>query len=514
MAHRLGAFSDVGLDEALLTLAIREHTSAALPRMERLWTYFRNPLRPVGQPGDAPGDLASRAGGTGKSWYRLAQEVGLPARIVGRGTHNAGADDRAGGRREVVIENDIGWRIHTMVDFMFAKPVTILSTAQNPATRAMIQRLLDAVWEASGGIALLQDMALLGHVFGHVDLMVRAGGLDALHESMSESELEEVLRAGEAIRIDALEPRRGLAILDPTDYRRLLAYVIHFERELNQSEPQAAASRGRTLLDRFRGTDIQRKRSTRTEIISARAHQAYDDDTLVQNAALDWTGGRMPVVHIQNIAQPFHYSGMSEVEPLIPLQDELNTRLSDRASRVTMQSFRMFLAKGFDTGDQLSVAPGQIWQTDNQNASIEAFGGDATTPGEEAHILEVREALDKLSGVPPLASGVVRAKIGNLTSSNALRITLMGILSKTARKRVTYGRGIAEVSRLILAALHHSGAFKTREADRGIRLQWADPLPDDEREKVIAAEAKARLGVPRDRVLAELGYAPTDPGVA
>src|SRR6202020_610704 len=34
-------------------------------------------------------------------------------------------------------------------------------------------------------------------------------------------------------------------------------------------------------------------------------------------------------------------TGFSDVEPLIALQDELNTRLSDRAYRVTMTSFRM-----------------------------------------------------------------------------------------------------------------------------------------------------------------------------
>jgi hypothetical protein len=29
----------------------------------------------------------------------------------------------------------------------------------------------------------------------------------------------------------------------------------------------------------------------------------------------------------------------------------------------------------------------------------------------------------------------------------------------------------------------------------------------------MAAEAKAKLGVPPERVLAELGYQPTDPGI-
>ena len=38
--------------------------------------------------------------------------------------------------------------------------------------------------------------------------------------------------------------------------------------------------------------------------------------------------------------------GFPDVEPLIGLQDELNTRLSDRAFRVTMTCFRMYLGRG------------------------------------------------------------------------------------------------------------------------------------------------------------------------
>jgi hypothetical protein len=35
-------------------------------------------------------------------------------------------------------------------------------------------------------------------------------------------------------------------------------------------------------------------------------------------------------------------------------------------------------------------------------------------------------------------------------------------------------------------------------------VKWPDPLPADVRERVYAAEAKVRLGAPRERVLAEL----------
>lgn len=529
---RLDAFADVGLDEALLKLAIDEHSRAALPRLRKLWTYYRN----------APESIAGVQLAWGGHRTRLAQEAGLPPRLTGQ---DPAADDRAW-RREIVIENDIAWRLHAMVDFMFGKPVRIESTARDPEMRKTIERTLDAVWEASGGIALLQDMALLGHVYGHIDLLMRVDAA-AVAQIAGESEgageprkppaarpapgiADPALAASECIRIEIIEPTRGIALLNPSDYRRLDAYIIHFERQLNEAEPRtqrflrsAAAWWSANTGGGARaggggdagagGPSTARRRSTITEIFTARWRQLYDGGELIDEQDNRWTPGALPIVHIQNISQPFRYGGLSEVEPLIPLQDELNTRLCDRASRITMQSFRMYLAKGLDLSGTLQIAPGQIISTDNIGASIQAFGGDVEAPGEVAHILEIREAMDKASGIPPLASGVVRAKIGNLTSANALRITLMGVLSKTARKRVTYGRGMAQMSRLVLTALDSAGILKTDPADRDIRLIWPDPLPEDLREKVAIARAKQDLGVSSDRILHDLGHTPTDPGI-
>lgn len=171
MAYRLGAFADVGLDEALLRVAISEHEAEVLPRLRRLWMYYRNPSEPKAT--GAAGWPAGRRDAC-PTRYRLAQECGLPARITG--DSDLSRDDRAAWRREAVVENDIGWRVQLMVDFMFGKPVLITSTAADEQRRRVIERVLDAVWESSGGIALLQDMALLGHVYGHVDLLVRMVG--------------------------------------------------------------------------------------------------------------------------------------------------------------------------------------------------------------------------------------------------------------------------------------------------------------------------------------------------
>lgn len=500
MGYRLDVFADVGLNEALLRVLIAEHEREALPRLQRLWAYYRNPAEPVG----------------GETRYRLAQEVGLPPRITSP-VRDPLIDDRAW-KREAVVENDIGWRVQLMVDFMFGKPVLMRSTARRADVRRAVEHVLSAVWEASGGIALLQDMALLGHVYGHADLMLRVRGgagtwggrtsaaLPPARLDDAETLDRAARLAAERLRVELIEPTRGIPVVNPWDYRRLDAYVVHFERQTND----VALGAGRLLaLIRRQPVRPQRRRRMLTEIVSGGARQVYEDGLLLEEEEIGWwTGGDVPVVHIQNVSQPFRYEGLSEVEPLIPLQDELNTRLSDRAARVTMQSFKMYLAKGLDGMEKVPVGPGQVWLTDNPDASVEAFGGDGDSPSEAAHIQDVREAMDKVSGVPPLASGVVRAKIGNLTSANALRITLMGVLARTARKRVTYGGGIVQMCRRILTALDAAGVLPTEPEDRQVKLAWADPLPEDVREQAAAAAIRRELGVPRARVLEELGYEP------
>jgi hypothetical protein len=245
MPYRLEGFAGIGLSEALLELLIEEHRRDRLPALEMLWRYFRNPLEPAGVTDDRPGRTT-----TTPRRYRAGQEVGLPPRLTGEPDPDAPlVDDRAKPRREVVVENDIGWRIQTMVDFMFGAPLQITSTAPDEARRREIERVIDAVWEASGGIGLLQDAALLGNVFGYVDFVVR------LNERGLIGGPTRVARALDAasgtamanlIKIETIDPRRGVPVLNRDDYRKIDGYVVHFERELNEVQTRRARARAST----------------------------------------------------------------------------------------------------------------------------------------------------------------------------------------------------------------------------------------------------------------------------
>jgi hypothetical protein len=169
----------------------------------------------------------------------------------------------------------------------------------------------------------------------------------------------------------------------------------------------------------------------------------------------------------------------------------------------------MYLGKGIEGFEDKPISPGRMWYTDNPEATIEEFGGDAATPSEGLHIAEIREALDKASGVTPVVAGVLKDKLGNLTSAVALRLMLMGMLSKNERKKFTYNEGLKRICRMVLAILDTANIYKTSEADREVDIVFPSPLPENVMEKLKEAQIKKELGVPTEQVLRELGYEAT-----
>ena len=499
----LEKFADPALSPEYIEYLVREEAPARAMHFARLWAYYKNDLSPLGQ----GVDLSRNAGGDAELAcarpYVQAQEFGLPARITGRshlGYGGTGEPRPALSRKEIVIENDIGWRVDTGVHFLAGKAFKSESLARRPEDARRIEAVLAEVWQASGGLALVQEIALLGAVYGFVDLVVRAtapangppragGGLGMV----------------ESIRIEAVDAPRVLPILDENDCRRLKYWVQTFEKETNELAAPAAGQA-------FHQAGLLRvpaplRRSVEViEILGPNWWQRYEDGVLAAEG--ENRLGRIPVVHIQNLANPMHYEGAGEVEPLIGLQDELNTRLSDRANRVTFQSFKMYLGRGIEGFEDRPVAPGRMWATDNPDASIETFGGDADSPSEDAHIDELRQAMDKTSGVTPLAAGLLRDSLGNLSSATALRVVLMGTLARLERKRLSYGDGLAEANRIVLEALAALGILRTDPEDRATRVHWPSPLPEDMGQKLADARAKRELGVPAETVLRELGYEP------
>jgi hypothetical protein len=508
MAFETEIFQDKNLEEDYIDWLIDTRWVDIQKHFEQLWNYYANPTTEIAD---------SRLNESGR-FYIQAQEFGLPARITGyvhtgRFGLPGGRSLRDVQRKEVVIENDIAWRVNATVDFLFGKPVSIVSKSPDDQKSAEIGAILKALFSANGAIGFLQDMAVLGSVYGFVDCLVRPGNeiieritsTSSFHpkaDTRRTGSVEDSQRLVQTIGLELIEAPRALPVLDENDYKKIRYYVQHFYQKKNSLAGKSSfLSR---ILSGGRGSSDNRQVVAVTEITSADAWQRYEDKELVAEGKMPW--GFLPVVHIQNIAQPYYYEGHSDVEPLIALQDELNTRLSDRANRITFQSFKMYLGKGIEGFENKPVSPGRMWYTDNPEASIEEFGGDEATPSEALHISEIREAMDKVSSVTPLVAGVLKDRLGNLTSAVALRLTLMGMLSKNERKKFTYSEGLRKICRMVLSMLDTAGIYKTDAADREVEIIFPSPLPENMTEKLEEAMMKKELGVPTEQLLRELGY--------
>ncbi len=531
MAFELEAF-DGRIDASYLDWLVDVHSASIHQHFSRLWDYYANPMVEV-----CGGTAADRKINESGRCYVQAQECGLPSRITGlvhsphAGTFGSQAV-RDIQRKEVVIENDIAWRVNAAADFLFGKPITLISRASDDRKRKDIEAILKALFAANGGPGFFQDMAVLGSVYGFVDCFIRAPQMqDTLWEPRvsaipprglfplltsalasvpgspggrrrSRDPLSSVLQWAQAIDLELIEAPRALPVLDEDDYRAIRLYVQHFHQKKN-----TMSGRG-SFLSRILGAAGYRSDTRQvvavTEITSPEHWQRYEDKELVAEGPLPW--GFLPVVHIQNVAQPYYYEGVSDVEPLIPLQDELNTRLSDRASRITFQSFKMYLGKGIEGFENKPVAPGRMWCTDNPDASIQEFGGDAAAPSEDLHIAEIREAMDKASGVTPVVAGILQDRLGNLTSAVALRLTFMGMLSRNERKRHTYGEGIRRICRMVLSMLDTAGVYATSESERDVEIVFPSPLPENTDGEAPGSADQTGAGRPQEQVLRELGY--------
>ena len=570
------------------------------PRYLRLWAYYRNPMR-AAMPVGADHQLDRP--------YRQAQEWGLPTRITGmRSSLEFGHAQPVEyiSRKEVVIENDIAWRIETMIDYLFGRPIVLNSAAAlDEPRRCEVEQLVRLLFAHNGGITFLQQLALMGAVYGFVDVLVKLDAKELAAFRRERSELERTRdaapvcsgqsfgepsprittiesdeddthpdgagpsagagddaeplppqagpaacaeppsppaddqanpgasqtsssatldRVARLIRFEIVEPTRALPLLSSTDYRVLEGYaqvseVTRSDRVGTNGSVALRAPAKRGIMERFRDTAgrfiprfaagtphprCDQETVSIVDLITDSAWYRYEDETLVAQGANSL--GRIPLVHIQNTAAPFQYSGNSDVEPLIPLQDELNTRLSDRAYRITMQSARMYLGKGIENFTELPIGPGRMWITENEQAEIIEFGGDGPNGSEDSHISDIRQALDKTSAVTAIAAGAIKGRIGHLTSAAALRVTLFALLAKTERKRTSYGEAILQMCELALAWLDVAGVFATTPQERRFEIHWPSPIPENEAERVRDAAAKLRLGVPQETVLRELGY--------
>jgi len=210
----------------------------------------------------------------------------------------------------------------------------------------------------------------------------------------------------------------------------------------------------------------------------------------------------LPFVHIANLRPANSFWGVSDLRDVIPLNRELNERVSDQADLIRYHADPPVIFKGVDEHSDLAVGPGTVWDIP-ADADVKLLEWSGQPPAVQGHIELVLRALYEIAETPRTAFG----DSGRLLSGVALETELRPLLQKTLRKRVYWTAGLRRRNALVLRLAERFGLAEPGSlAPYQSRIVWPPMLPQDHAREVQEAIALVNAGLRSARTaMNELG---------
>ena len=182
--------------------------------------------------------------------------------------------------------------------------------------------------------------------------------------------------------------------------------------------------------------------------------------------------GFIPFVHIPNARPANQFWGVSDLKDLIPLNRELNERMSDMADIIRFHADPPVVFKGITEHTSLAVGPGTVWDVP-EGAEVSLLEWRGQQPAVHLHLERVLRALHDVAETPKTAFG----DAGRIQSGVALETELQSLIQKTLRKRAWWNAGLRRRNALALrmAELMGLGSFVPYRS----KVIWAPLLPAD-----------------------------------
>lgn len=218
--------------------------------------------------------------------------------------------------------------------------------------------------------------------------------------------------------------------------------------------------------------------------------------------------GVVPVFHFANnasVGEP----GVSELSDVIALQNALNKAVLDKMVAMEFTSFPQRWAIGLEvdtdpvTNKPISPFSGEerMWTVGSPDAKFGQFES-----GNLDQFLKVQDSfrseIARVSGTPlhylMLQGG------GNFPSGEAMKTAEARFLAKVRDRQSSFG---GEWEQAMALALQIEG---NASDEAQMFVQWADPAPASEKEKLESLTVKQGLGVSETQLLTEAGYGVAD----
>ena len=200
-------------------------------------------------------------------------------------------------------------------------------------------------------------------------------------------------------------------------------------------------------------------------------------------------------------------AGTSEIEAVIGLQDALNKLLSDLLVASEFSAFRQRWATGLEVPtdpetnapvEPFSAAVTRLWVSEDERTRFGSF--DATALDNYVNAIEALvQHVASQTRTPPHYLNPSADRL----SGESIKAAETGLVSKVKRAQSSFGESWEEVVRLAFAVQDDP-----RASAIAAETMWADPEVRTESEHVDATAKKQAIGVPLEKLWADLGYSP------
>jgi hypothetical protein len=327
------------------------------------------------------------------------------------------------------------------------------------------EKWLDSVWKTNRKMSLLQSVALIGGVTGHVFI--------------------KIVPQEHYPRLIALDSETVTVSLAPDDYQSILSYQISY----TSTDPKTKKPVGvRQIIER----DGQRWRIV---------DQVGNLERLIWDTVNEmiWPYEFSPIVDCQNLPAPGEFWGCSDLEDdILEIIRAINFIASNTARIIRFHAHPKTWGRGFAARD-LRIGVDETIILPSENAELRNLEMQSDLASSLGYLDRLRQALHEISRVPEVATGNLE-RAGSL-SGVALGILYQPLLEKTNTKRLLYGDMLIELNRRLLAI----GGFGE---ENYTVIHWPKLLPIDIMQERQAALIDQQLGVSADTLLQRLGYDP------
>ena len=191
--------------------------------------------------------------------------------------------------------------------------------------------------------------------------------------------------------------------------------------------------------------------------------------------------GFIPFVQIKNFPVAGRTRGVGDIDDIIPLNVELNTKKSDVSEVIDYHSAPITLVYGAKIGN-LEKGANKVWGGLPKDSKVENLSLSGDLIASQNYIKETKTAMCEIAGIPETVLGGASA-ISN-TSGVALQYMNLPLIERTNIKRAATAEGLQRVNKMIIYISYIEGLINKPD-EMSIKdfisneVEMPDTLPKD-----------------------------------